>query len=166
METVIREPEPVSTAEGSEAAENRQKSVAWPEMIVLLGRRDQPTDGVRDYCDFLAKALARRGCVVRLESVAWLEKGWLIFSIGCGAEVASGKGRRVLAQFTSLMWSRHGFPLGFLAALLILKMRGARPLVVFHDALPYSGNRAVDRIRRATQCWVFRKSYDWARAQC
>jgi len=62
-------------------------------------------------------------------------------------------------QYTALGWSRHGFPLGLLAVLSILKSRGARCAVVFHDPDLYSGERLIDRLRRLCQRWVMRTAY-------
>jgi glycosyltransferase involved in cell wall biosynthesis len=49
-----------------------------------------------------------------------------------------------------------------LQVLRILRSKGARLVVVFHDVQPYEGARLVDRIRRACQIWVMRRAYRWA----
>src|SRR5207249_10400100 len=68
----------------------------------------------------------------------------------------------VLVQYTALSWSRRGFPLLFLAALGVLKLRRTRLAVVFHDPAPYSGSRATDFARAACQRFVMNTSYRWA----
>jgi hypothetical protein len=45
-------------------------------MILLLGRRDQPTDGVLDYCQMLRDAGTQREPSFELVSVPWAERGW------------------------------------------------------------------------------------------
>ena len=44
-------------------------------MIALLGRCDQPTDAVEDYCRWLGEALRARGVEAGLERVEWEERG-------------------------------------------------------------------------------------------
>ena len=44
--------------------------------IALLGRGDATADGVQDYCEYLARALERRGVELKLVSVDWVRKGW------------------------------------------------------------------------------------------
>jgi hypothetical protein len=44
--------------------------------IALLGRLDQPTDGVRDYCSLLSQAFLRRGDRLDLAEVRWEDQGW------------------------------------------------------------------------------------------
>ena len=45
-------------------------------MIMLLGRRDEPTDAVRDYADCLSKALKHQGMVCESSEVRWHQQGW------------------------------------------------------------------------------------------
>ena len=75
-------------------------------------------------------------------------------------ESASSQANRVLLQFTSLAWSRRGFPFGVLFALRILRRRGARVAVVFHEPVRQTGDQAlINRIRGACQDWVIQKLY-------
>lgn len=131
-------------------------------MIALLGKRDTPTDGVEDYCAHLREALAQRGDDLQLVRVPWAEQGWARALGGLWRESCGWAGQWTLVQYTALSWSRHGFSLPFLAVLALLRMRGARVAVVFHDAEPYHGTRLVDRLRRACQRRVMRASYRWA----
>ena len=44
--------------------------------IALLGRRDEPTDAVEEYCRYLGEALRAHDFELELVRVAWLEDGW------------------------------------------------------------------------------------------
>ena len=46
-------------------------------LVALLRRRDEPTDALRDYCDWLVEALARRAVCLELQEIAWEREGWL-----------------------------------------------------------------------------------------
>jgi len=131
-------------------------------MIAFLGRRDIPTDGVEEYCKHLREALKKNGYELKLARVPWTELGWIRALGWLWRESGDRQGQWTLVQYTALSWSRHGFSLRFLAVLWVLRKRRARLAVVFHDAEPYRGTRAVDRIRRACQLWVMRTSYRWA----
>jgi glycosyltransferase involved in cell wall biosynthesis len=129
-------------------------------MIVLLGRRDTPTDGVEDYCTFLAAALRRRGVDVEKVRVEWRERGWMRSLTHLWREAADWRGQWVILQFTSLAWSRRGFPLAAVAVILVVRSRGARAGVLFHEPSGYEGMRTIDRLRRSCQRWVLRQLYD------
>ncbi len=133
-------------------------------LIVLLGRRDVPTDGVEDYCGFLGLAMEARGYRVEMVRVPWEDIGWIRAWMRLWQESREWKGKWVLVQYTALMWSRHGFPLAFLGVLLTLHVRGVRLITVFHDVATYPGKRMIDRIRRACQRWVFRRAYGWTQS--
>lgn len=133
------------------------RSPAW---VGLLGRRDMPTDGVEDYCVFLSRALGQRGVQLDLARVEWFERGWIPALWKLWRESAGWRGRWVLAQYTGLSWSRRGFPIGILAALAILRRRGCRCAVVFHEFTRQSGSaRRIDRMRGACQQWVIERLY-------
>jgi glycosyltransferase involved in cell wall biosynthesis len=127
-------------------------------LVMLLGRRDDPTDGVEDYCFFLAEALRQRGVSVELMRVPWVQRGWLSAFLWLWKESAQWQGRWVLVQYTALGWSRRGFPLGLLLVLFLLRYRNLSIAVVFHDAAAYPGTRWVDRARRTIQQFVMRKT--------
>jgi len=44
--------------------------------VALLGRRDEPTDAVEEYCQFLGAALEAQGIPFEIERVSWDELGW------------------------------------------------------------------------------------------
>jgi len=128
-------------------------------VIAVLGRRDQPTDGVEDYCTFLGQALAARGItmdIVRISPATGgrftpLHKLWQL--------LRGQRGRWVLVQYTALAWSHRGFPWLFLFVLWLLRIRQARIAIVFHDPMAYQGRRLVDRVRRFCQLCVMRRGY-------
>lgn len=129
------------------------------EAIALLGRRDQPTDGVYDYCKYLSAALARRGDSLKLVDLRWDVYGWRRALADLWRRSRSWKNRPVLLQYTALMWSARGFPLGALAVIAILKWRRVRLGVVFHD-VDYQPTRGVIRwLRVACQKFCIRSAF-------
>ena len=128
--------------------------------IALLGRGEATADGVQDYCEYLARALARRGVELKLVRVDWASKGWWAALRELQRECKTWQGQWILLQFTALAWSRRGFPLGVLAVLTIVRRAGARCAVVFHE--PYSPPAAswLDRARGRFQEWIIRKIYN------
>jgi glycosyltransferase involved in cell wall biosynthesis len=127
--------------------------------VALLGRRDEPTDGVEDYCTFLGRALVDRGVDSRLVRVPWLKQGWLGALWGLWRDAAAWRGRWVLLQYTALSWSRRGFPFGALAVLGVLRRRGVRCAVVFHEPWRQPGRRWIGKVRGACQDWVIHRLY-------
>lgn len=120
-------------------------------ITALLGRKDTPTDGVEEYCEYLARALREQGFELRLIRVTWNEKGWSSALGKLRQQSVSWRGQWVLVQYAALAWSARGFPLRFPRVLKILRQSGARIAVVFHDAEPYSGSRLIDKVRRTAQ---------------
>jgi glycosyltransferase involved in cell wall biosynthesis len=132
-------------------------------LIALLGRRDAPTDGVEDYCNFLGEALARRGVELKHVRLQWNEDGWVSALRRLRRESRDWRGKWVLLQYTALGWSRRGFPVGVLAVQSILRRRGARVAIVFHEpGRQYAESRHIDRIRGIVQDWVVRRLYGGA----
>jgi glycosyltransferase involved in cell wall biosynthesis len=128
-------------------------------IITLLGRADTPTDALEDYCNWLKRALEQQGQPMEILRVPWATNGWLSGLAWTWREAQNWRGRWILLQYTALGWSKRGFPLGAAITIWIARHRGAKCAIVFHDALPYSAPRFVDRIRRAVQLWVMRKLY-------
>jgi glycosyltransferase involved in cell wall biosynthesis len=139
-----------------------QGQIMGSKMILLLGRRDEPTDGVEDYCGWLGRALEQHDCSLELVRMPWNQTGWRAELGTLEARAANWRGKWVLAQYTALGWSRRGFPLRFLQVLRVLRRNGVQLAVIFHDVQPYGGARLIDRIRRACQIWVMRRAYRWA----
>ena len=125
-------------------------------VIALLGRRDEPTDAVEEYCRHLGAALAEDSSSVEIRRVPWNEHGWRASLDALRLQAESWRGISVLVQYTALAWSPRGFPQRFLRVLGILRKAGARIVVVFHDAEPFGGARLIDRIRRSIQVNVMR----------
>lgn len=127
--------------------------------IALLGRRDVPTDGVEDYCIFLGRALATQGIELQLCRVSWLGKGWTCALRELLRESTAWRGKWALVQYTALAWSRRGFPFGALSLVAILRLRGVRVAVVFHELGRQGGRRWIDHLRGISQDWVVRRLY-------
>jgi glycosyltransferase involved in cell wall biosynthesis len=131
-------------------------------MISLLGLRDSPTDAVEDYCVWLARALERQGQAMEILRMPWAERGWTGAAAWLWNAARGWRGEWVLLQYTALGWSKRAVPFGVLATLFVLRTRGVRSAVVFHDAIPYDGPRNIDRIRRRLQIWIMRGAYHWS----
>ena len=127
--------------------------------ILLLGRRDEPTDGVADYCEKLRDAGLRHGLAFEIAQVRWAECGWSRALAELREAAAGWRGRRVLLQYTTLAWSSRGFPLRAPHVLEILKQCGASPTVVFHDFMPVPGSGLVGYARASCQLRVLRQLY-------
>lgn len=126
-------------------------------VIALLGRKDEPTDAVEEYCAYLGEALQPQGFELKIARVPWEKQGWSASLDALRSEVNSWRGKWVLLQYTALAWSQRGFPGRALRVARILRKSGARVGVIFHDIEPYPGNRWIDRLRRAVQLRVMRK---------
>jgi len=127
-------------------------------IIALLGRRDQPTDAVEEYCRYLGDALLAHYYDLKIERVDWAERGWTVALRSLRRQARGWRGEWVLVQYTALAWSARGFPLRFLRALKTLHAAGVRVGVVYHDMEPYGGTRVVDRLRRHTQLRTMREA--------
>jgi hypothetical protein len=127
-------------------------------VIALLGRRDEPTDGVEEYCRHLGAALAAHGFQVEIRRVPWNEHGWAASLEALRIESEAWRGTWVLVQYTALAWSARGFPGRCLQVLRVLRKAGARIAVVFHDTEPFGGARLIDRLRRTMQVRVLRNA--------
>jgi glycosyltransferase involved in cell wall biosynthesis len=136
-----------------------KSSAASRPWVAILGRPDHPTDGVQDYCEFLGRALERDGIEWKIVRVDWKRKGWVGALRELSRESRNYRGIWVLLQYTAFAWSRRGFPIGALAVLSILRRRGARCAIVFHEPFRQGGSRWPDRLRGACQGWVIRRLY-------
>jgi glycosyltransferase involved in cell wall biosynthesis len=124
--------------------------------IALLGRRDVPADGIADYCAHLQHALEPHSIALQLARVEWPKLGWLAALRKLLRESKSWRDNWVILQYTALAWSQRGFPIGALLSVAILRLRGARCAVLFHEPWGTSGPRRIDRIRCAFQNWTVR----------
>jgi len=126
------------------------------KIVALLGRRDQPTDAVEEYCHYLGATLEAHDFQLDIRRVPWEIHGWgdALYALKLQAE--AWRGRWVLVQYTALAWSARGFPRRVLRVLKILQDGGARIAIVYHDVEPYSGSRIVDHLRRRAQIRTMR----------
>jgi len=133
-------------------------------VFALLGRRDEPTDAVEEYCTYLGAALASHDFHLEIRRVPWDSRGWASSLEALRLMAASWRDRWVLVQYTALAWSPRGFPGKFERVLYELAKAGARIGVVFHDVEPYSGGRLVDHARRFVQLRTMRNALRFADA--
>ena len=127
--------------------------------IALLGRRDEPTDGVADYCDWLGSTAAQCGYEFETVRVAWAERGWRDALTELQEKAAVWRGHWVLLQHTTLAWSRRGFPWHAPRVLSVLQNSGVHCGVVFHDFLPFVGKGMVGRVREYCQLEAVKRLY-------
>jgi glycosyltransferase involved in cell wall biosynthesis len=126
--------------------------------VALLGRRDEPTDAVEEYCRYLGDSLQAHGIQLEVLRISWPEAGWPKALHDFQKSLANRQVAWFLLQYTALAWSRRGFSWRFLEVLRLLKKSGARCAVVFHDVEAYYGHRLIDRIRRAVQLRTMREA--------
>src|SRR5260370_17067066 len=130
--------------------------------VAILGWRDEPTDAVLEYCEYLRDALKQQGIALELFRVRWPEVGWRRARNELREKVTCYPGAWFSLQSTALTWSRWGFYWRVLSVLRILKKSGARCAIMFHDSEGYPGNRLVDRVRRVVQIRTMRRSLQLA----
>src|SRR3974390_1802528 len=106
-------------------------------VFALLGRKDEPTDAVEEYCRYLSGALKAHDIQLDIRRVPWELHGWSASFEALRLMATQWRGRWVLVQYTALAWSARGFPHKALRVFDILKNAGARTGVVFHDVQPY-----------------------------
>jgi len=126
------------------------------KIIALLGRKDEPTDAVEEYCRHLGAALAPHGFQMDIRRFPWNQCGWSASFEALRLQAESWRDTWVLVQYTALAWSSRGFPQRFLNVLRVLRRAGARVMVVYHDVDPFGGSRLIDRVRRSIQIKVMR----------
>ena len=119
--------------------------------VLLLGRRDTPTDGVADYCEKLRDAGAARGFSFEIVAVPWADKGWREALAELRQSAEAWRNCWVFLQYTTLAWSMRGFPLRVPGVLSVLKEVGARPAIVFHDFMPVRGHGVFGLARTLVQ---------------
>lgn len=126
--------------------------------LALLGRQDQPTDAVEEYCVHLGDALRAHDVALETARVPWPERGWPTALEELEERAKAWSGAWVLVQYTALAWSERGFPLRFLRVLRVLRRAGARVGMVYHDASPFAGARTIDKLRRRAQIHVMNEA--------
>jgi glycosyltransferase involved in cell wall biosynthesis len=128
-------------------------------IVALVGKRDEPTDGVADYCAWLGEALGSCGYELHTFRVRWPELGWSAALAELNEISKEWRGCWVLLQYTVMAWSRRGFPGRVPGIVSALRKNGARCGVVFHDFNPFPGDRIIDRVRRAYQVRILSRIY-------
>lgn len=126
--------------------------------VALLGRADQPTDAVEEYCRYLSEALREHNFDLELARVDWAEKGWRASLSNLQQKASKWRGQWVFLQYTALAWSRRGFPFNFSRVIRVLRQAGVRVGVVYHDGDPDKGRRWIDKLRRAAQLRTMRRA--------
>jgi glycosyltransferase involved in cell wall biosynthesis len=127
-----------------------------PRCLIVLGQIDTPTDGVEDYCRYLAEALRAEQFDVLVVRLRWEEIGIEASLAELEQKIAAAPADWFLFQYTALAWSQRGFPTLALRVVKSLKKK-APCAVTFHDYGPYPGIRWIDRLRRSVQLSVMRR---------
>jgi glycosyltransferase involved in cell wall biosynthesis len=131
-------------------------------VIALLGRKDEPTDAVEEYCRYLAAALGPHEIDMQIRRVPWELHGWGESLHALELMATKWRGTWVFVQYTALAWSARGFPTKFARVLEILKSAGARIGIVFHDVEPFSSPRLIDQLRRLVQLRTMRQALEFS----
>jgi glycosyltransferase involved in cell wall biosynthesis len=132
------------------------------QLIALLGRKDEPTDAVEEYCHYLGQSLQSHNFELQIRRVPWELHGWRESLRALRLQSGAWRDTWVLVQYTALAWSARGFPLKFPRVLRHLKSAGARVAVVFHDVEPFSSPRPIDRLRHRVQARTMRRALQLA----
>lgn len=127
------------------------------QFIALLGRLDEPTDAVEEYCRYLGNALRAFDVQLEMRRVSWEKYGWSEALRALRSQAAEWRGSWVVLQYTALGWSARGFPHRIFRVVKALRSTGARIAIVFHDVEPYPGARLIDSLRRAVQIRTMRR---------
>ncbi len=128
------------------------------QVIALLGRKDEPTDAVEEYCRYLGGALQTHDIQMQIRRVPWEIHGWRRALRALQLQAAGWRDTWVLVQYTALAWSARGFPWRFPRVLRMLKSAGARVAVIFHDVEPFTSSRAIDKLRHRAQLRTMRRA--------
>jgi glycosyltransferase involved in cell wall biosynthesis len=131
-------------------------------VIAFLGRKDEPTDAVEEYCRYLGAALAPHNIQLEIHRFPWEKIGWPEAFEQLKNSTPAWRDHWVLVQYTALAWSAHGFPSKFLNVLRLLKSAGVRVAIVFHDVDGFPGAGIIDRIRRTVQIRTMRRALSLA----
>ena len=69
--------------------------------IALLGRQDEPTDAVEEYCHYLAAALQTHDIQLEIHRVAWEKDGWPHALQALRLQATKWRDTWVLIQYTA-----------------------------------------------------------------
>ncbi|MDJ1185074.1 glycosyltransferase [Roseofilum casamattae] len=127
-----------------------------PSIIILLGQKQALADGVFDYTEKLEQSLVEKGIGCDRVSMPWRESGWLKALQWLWNESEQWRDRWVIAQFTASAWSKLALPVMFVIVVALLKSRGVKTAIMFHEMQGYPGERLKYKIRRWVQLWTIR----------
>jgi glycosyltransferase involved in cell wall biosynthesis len=127
--------------------------------VALLGKRNYPTDGICDYLAQLGDALKRRDVALDVVDVPWMDRGWVFALWDIYMKARHWRGKWVLLQYTAYSWSRYAVPFELLLAIALLRCRGAKVGIRFHDAGPLVGPRFKHQVRGVIQKYLMRLLY-------
>src|SRR5258708_11208868 len=105
--------------------------------VALLGRRDEPTDAVEEYCHFLGAALAAQGISLEFERVPWCELGWRKALAGMDRRGGRWEKDLGLIQYTPPPLSRRGLSPPFFWPLPFFSRGRVRRAVVLYHPPPF-----------------------------
>lgn len=142
---------PPSADDHSAYADPMNHAVTRLRAAIIVGRKDEPTDGVRDYCEHLAAACENMDAPVFVVPVPWDRKGWFPALWEFWTQLRAARPYWAVLQVTHLAWSKRGFSLGMVLPALVARAAGARVAAVIHDPSGFGGPRWRDRVRTAVQ---------------
>jgi hypothetical protein len=128
------------------------------QIVALLGKRDEPTDALEEYCHYLGDALQTHEVQLTINRMAWDKIGWPRALAELRTSAAAWKDTWVIVQYTALAWSSRGFPRKVLRVLKTLNSLNANTAMVFHDPEPVGGSRLIDHLRRSAQTQTMREA--------
>src|ERR1700753_2199764 len=68
------------------------------DVVLLLGRKDEPTDAVEEYCQYLSEALRNRSVKAEIVRVPWNARGWVSSLKELRREAAELRGRWIVLE--------------------------------------------------------------------
>lgn len=124
--------------------------------IALLGQQQALADGVFDYTEKLEQSLTQKGVECDRLPMQWREWGWLKALQWLWVESGQWRDRWVIPQFTASAWSTLALPVMFVVVVALLKIRGVKTAIMFHEVQGYPGELLKYKIRRWVQLWTIR----------
>ena len=146
----------MALSDGAQSSSEKVPGRGRRHIVLVLGRRDNPMDGVYDYSASLARACGPLGSSVDILEAGWTNSGWLRGAGRLAKELRRRTPCWAVFQVTHLAWSRRGFPFGLLIVVLAARLSGARIAAIVHDPLGFPGDTLISRVKRASQHFVLR----------
>ena len=131
-------------------------------VIALLGRKDEPTDAVEEYCRYLGRALHTHDIQLEIRRVPWEIHGWADSLTALRLQAADWSDRWVLVQYTALAWSSRGFPSKIPSCPEYSEIRRCPCRHRFPRRRPFPGTRLIDSLRRFVQIRTMRSALSLA----